>query len=243
MDEKDSEILAVIIGRSGSKGVASKNTRLVAGLPMITHTIVDAQQAKHIDHVIVSTDGSDIASAARDMGVEVVDRPADLATDVATVADTVRHAVQVSEKTSQIIVILYANVPVRPDDLIDRAVRTLISSGADSVQSYSDVGKHHPWWMVQLDNEGRVQVESTKPIDRRQDLPPRFLPDGGVVVVTRRSLMAAKDSHPHAFLGNDRRGIISPPSSVLDVDNEIDLAVAEALLERKPHQDTTEALS
>jgi hypothetical protein len=55
--------------------------------------------------------------------------------------------------------------------------------------------------------------------------------------------MAAKDSHPHAFLGNDRRGIISPPSSVLDVDNEIDLAVAEALLERKPHQDTTEALS
>ena len=163
---------------------------------------------------------------------------------MATVADTVRHAVQASGQTSQIIVILYANVPVRPDDLIDRAVHTLINSGADSVQSYSDVGKHHPWWMVQLDSEGRVQVESTKPIDRRQDLPPRFLPDGGVSRCYQTQPNDPKRyDHPHAFLGNDRRGIISPPSSVLDVDNEIDLAVAEALLERKPHKDTTEAIS
>lgn len=241
MDAKDGEILAVVIGRAGSKGVASKNTRPVAGMPMIAHTIVDAQQAQHVDRVIVSTDGLDIANAAKQMGVEVIDRPADLASDVATVADTVKHAVQASGKHAHIVVILYANVPVRPDDLIDRAVRELITSGADSVQSYSDVGKHHPWWMVQLDDDGRVHVESTKPIDRRQDLPPRFLPDGGVVAVTRRSLMGGGDDHPHAFLGRDRRGIVSPPSSVLDVDNEIDLAVADALLQRKLLKDTAEA--
>ena len=37
---------------------------------------------------------------------------------------------------------------------------------------------------------------------------------------------------PHAFLGEDRRGIRNPPGAVVDVDDEIDLLVAEAILAR-----------
>src|SRR5436190_22436125 len=87
-------VLAVIIGRAGSKGLPGKNSRLLAGRPMIAHTIDDALSARTVDRVIVSTDGEAIAVAAAAMGVEVVPRPAILASDTATVDSAVRHAVE-----------------------------------------------------------------------------------------------------------------------------------------------------
>ncbi len=38
--------------------------------------------------------------------------------------------------------------------------------------------------------------------------------------------------HPHAFLGRDRRGIVTAPGDVVAVDAAADLAVAEARLGR-----------
>lgn len=224
------QALAVIIGRAGSKGLPGKNAKRIAGKPMICHTIDDALAAQSIGRVIVSTDGRAIATAAQSMDIEVVHRPAELATDTATVDAAVRHAVQTVNATEPIIVILYANVPIRPDDLIDRAVRTLLDTGADSVQSYSQVGKHHPYWMVSLNDQGRVSPHIPNTLYRRQDLPPLFLPDGGVIAVTRSSLFKVIGREPHAFLGSDRRGIISPPGSVIDVDSPLDFEIAKTIL-------------
>jgi N-acylneuraminate cytidylyltransferase len=224
------DVLAVIVGRAGSKGLPGKNSLMLAGRPMICHTIEDAQAARSISRVIVSTDGKAIAQAARSMNVDVIQRPAELANDIATVDAAVRHAVETTADHSSIVVILYANVPVRPDDLIDRAVSELSTSGGDSVQSYSGVGKHHPYWMVRLDEDSRVHAHVPNTVYRRQDLPLLYLPDGGVIAVRRESLFNVVEGQPHAFLGTDRRGIISPPGSVVDVDDAMDLAVVQAML-------------
>jgi CMP-N,N'-diacetyllegionaminic acid synthase len=223
-------VLAVIIGRAGSKGLPGKNARLLAGKPIICHTIEDALGAESVERVIVSTDGQAIADAAESMGVEVVRRPAALASDTATVDSAVRHAIDAVNSSATSVVILYANVPLRPDDLIDRAVCELSASGADSVQSYSTVGKHHPYWMVTLDEAHRVRQHVSNTVYRRQDLPKLFLPDGGVIAVTRESLFTVVEGQPHAFLGKDRRGIISPEGSVLDVDCTADFAMAQAMI-------------
>ena len=222
--------LAVIIGRAGSKGLPGKNSMMLAGRPMICHTVDDALAATSVDHVIVTTDGDDIAAAAKAQGVEVIRRPRQLASDTATVDAAVRHAVETSRAEQELIVILYANVPIRPDDLIDRAVHKLASTGCDSVQSYCDVGKHHPYWMVALDEHERVQQHVANTVYRRQDLPKLFIPDGGVIAVRRQSLFTVIDGQPHAFLGTDRRGIENEPGEVIDIDLPIDLAVAAAML-------------
>ena len=126
--------------------------------------------------------------------------------------------------------ILYANVPVRPAGLVDRAVALLETSGADSVQSYCRVGKTHPFWMSRLDRDGRVAPYVENRIYRRQELPPLHLPDGGVIAVRRASLFDVRPGEPHAFLGRDRRGIETGEGEVVDVDGPVDLAVAEAIL-------------
>jgi CMP-N-acetylneuraminic acid synthetase len=127
-------------------------------------------------------------------------------------------------------VILYANVPIRPAGLIDRAIATLRSTGADSVQSYERPGKYHPFWMVRLGAQGEVSAWQENTVYRRQDLPPAFMPDGGVIAVTRQSLFTVVEGQPHAFLGRDRRGIENPQGSVIDVDHRVDLLVADAML-------------
>lgn len=223
-------VLAVVIGRAGSKGLPGKNAMRLAGRPAVAYSVQDALQAHTVDRVIVSTDGEPIAQAAREAGAEIIPRPAHLANDTATVDATVRHAVEIAADPAAVIVILYANVPVRPDELIDRAVERLVETGADSVQSYADVGKHHPWWMVKLDEDGRVSPNVPNIVYRRQELPPLFLPDGGVIAVTRQSLFRVDPAQPHAFLGTDRRGIINPAGSVVDIDCEADARMAEAIL-------------
>ena len=86
---------------------------------------------------------------------------------------------------------------------------------------YTMVGKS-------LDADGRVEPLDPSAPDRRQDLEPLRLPDGGVIAVRRELL--ERGPHPHAFLGRDRRGIVTAPGDVVDVDDAADLAVADARL-------------
>ena len=224
------DVIAVVIGRAGSKGLPRKNALPVAGVPMIAHTVRFALRSRLVGRVVVSTDGEEIAAIARDEGVEVSMRPAELAGDTATVDSAVRHAVTALGAREPVVVILYGNVPVRPADLADRAVARLVETGADSVQSYYRVGKTHPYWMSRLDEAGRVSQFVENRIYRRQELPPLFMPDGGVIAVRRASLFDVREGEPHAFFGRDRRGIETREGDVVDVDTALDRAVAEAIL-------------
>lgn len=237
--------LAVVLGRAGSKGVPGKNVRPIAGKPCAQWTIEHAQRTPGVRAVVVSTDSDELKSLARDMGAIVVDRPEELAGDRATIDDAARHAVRavvgdlpwLAEPTTPIL-ILYANVPVRPSDLSTRALERLLGSGCDSVQSYERVGKAHPWWMVRLDGEsGNLSAWEGDVLNhgvfRRQDLPPAYLPDGGVIALTRRALMLeipGAQEGPHRFFGVDRRGIVSGAGSVVDIDEEADVVRAEMVL-------------
>lgn len=232
---------AIILARAGSRGVPCKNERAIAGRPCIAWTIDDARAAGSVGRIAVSTDGARLASIARDLGVGVVDRPPALAGDAATVDDAARHAVNaLGGGAGDPVVLLYANVPVRPAGLIDRAVALLRESGADSVQSYAPVGKHHPWWTAVVGDDGAVRAWDGGVLNhgvyRRQDLPPAHVPDGGVLVVTRRALalgVPGSAPGPHAFLGASRRGVVTGEGEVIDIDSEGDLLAAEAALRRR----------
>ncbi len=235
--------LALILARAGSKGLPGKNARLLAGRACVQWTIDDARRARDagaIARIALSTDSPELQRLALEAGIDAIARPAELASDTATIDDAARHAVRsLAEDTLDPVVILYANVPVRPAGLIERAVELLTRTGADSVQSYQPVGKNHPWWTAVVDDRGTVRPWQgnvlNRNVFRRQDLPPAHIPDGGVIAVTRRALcleVPGVAPGPHAFFGTDRRGIINPEGSVIDIDSEIDALVAEAVLFR-----------
>ena len=111
-------------------------------------------------------------------------------------------------------------------------------TGAHSVQSFEPVGKHHPWWTARVDaHDGAVAAFDGGPLFhgtyRRQDLPPAYVPSGGVMAVKRAALMgevAGVAAGPHAFFGADRRAIVHDAGSVVDIDTAIDARIADAVL-------------
>ncbi len=231
--------VAIILGRAGSKGLPNKNMRDVAGRPCVQWTIDAARRASRVARVVVSTDDPAMLALARAQGLDAVARPPELATDHATIDAAARHALAAIDPDHRApVAILYANVPVRPEGCIDRALERLLGSGADSVQSYQPVGKFHPWWTARVDpDSGRVAPWEgdvlNHAIFRRQDLPPAFIPDGAVIALTPRALrleIPGAPPGPHAFFGVDRRGIVNPEGSVVDIDSAADLLVAHAAL-------------
>jgi sialic acid synthase SpsE/CMP-N-acetylneuraminic acid synthetase len=233
--------LGIIIARAGSKGLPGKNLRQLGGKPLVAWTIEHALAATRLNRVVLSTDSSAIAELGRRYGLDVVLRPPQLATDTATVDSAVRHALdQVQSRTAETydaVVILYGNVPLRPAGLIDRAIEKLADSGADSVQSVCPVGKTHPNWMKKLAGPSGDVLQPYEPntVYRRQDLPPVYQLDGGLIAVTRRSLQRVVPSQPHAFLGENQRAVVTEPGQVVDIDAAVDLAFAQAMLAGAPH--------
>ena len=226
---------AVVIGRAGSKGLPGKNIRSLGGRPMIWYTLERIERSRSVKRIILSTDSPTLADQAAhcplSLPLTYVARPPELARDDSSVQDVVRHAVASTGDDSGICVVLYVNVPLRPVDLIDRAVDMLRRTGADSVQSYVPSGTHHPWWQIRIDEEARSLPWHHSVPDRRQDLPPAFAHDGGIIAVTRASLFNdGPPSGPHAFLGHDRRALVNRAGDVIDIDDALDLHFAEAVL-------------
>ncbi len=226
--------LAVILARAGSKGLPDKCVLPLCGRPVVAHTIAHAQQSTAVDAIVLTTDSPRIAAIGEAAGVMVIRRPPELATDLARVDDAVRHAVGCYEEEfteeADPIVILYGNVPIRADGVIDRCIDRLIRTRADSVRTVAPVTKQHPDWIHQLDDDRMIPFRHTG-IHRRQDLEPLYYHDGSAVAVRRGPLMAAATSpDPHAFFGDDRRAVLQHPDDTVDIDSVADFYHAEAML-------------
>ena len=232
-------VLGVVTARAGSKGLPNKNVRPLLGRPVVWYTLEDARRSCRITRLVVSTNDAEVMRIARAEGVEVVVRPPELATDTARIDGALKHALAVVETCGagcavarmDLVVLLYANVPVRAAGVIDRVIDHLASTGADSVRTFAPVGKFHPAWMSRIDGD-RVSPFQPGTAFRRQDLEPLYLVDGAVCAMTRAALLsppAGPDDH-FAYLGHDRRGIVQPMEATVDIDAERDLLVAEAAL-------------
>jgi N-acylneuraminate cytidylyltransferase len=234
-------VLGVILARAGSQGLVNKHMLDLLGRPVISYTFDHVRTSKRLTRVVVSTDCPQIAALARSQAFATLARPAELASSDASVQSAMLHAMNTLEARgdfrADVLVVIYGNVPVRPAEVFDRAIHTLLSSGCDSVRSFCPVGKWHPAWMSRLDGD-RVLPLQPGSIHRRQDLCPLWLHDGAVVVVSRQAMLrgASCPEDPHAFFGVDRRGFETQPGDTVEIDHRRDLYWAEAVLrDRQAH--------
>jgi len=134
-----SKTIAVIPARGGSKRIPGKNLQLLDGIPLFIHSIRYAQQFPAlIDGVYVSTDDENIQEKSLEAGAKVIDRPAILATDTATSASVLTHALtQIHEKVDWVVLLQPTN-PLRPSGLLEEAFKILESGGHDSLMTVTE---------------------------------------------------------------------------------------------------------
>lgn len=230
-------ILATICCRGGSKGVPSKNIRLLNGVPLIGHTILQANKCSNIEDLIISTDAVEIAKIAQSYGAEVPFlRPDDLASDTASKWPVFIHALEHYEKmtgkTVDYLVDLDVTVPLKTSEDIDAAI-TLARSRPDVdvvITGYEP--ERNPYFnMMEINEEGYAEIvkKSDRPIVRRQDAPVVYSLSPAAYVVKRSALY----EYEH---WSKAKCLISPMprDRAIDIDSEFDFQLVEFILTNRP---------
>lgn len=217
--------VALIPARGGSKRLPRKNLQWFAGRPLICYSIAFAHAIEQIDRCVVSTEDPEIANVARSCGAEIIKRPHELASDIATTASVVRHALQSMQEAGhlpEIVILLQPNCPLRPRALAVRALEMLAEGSSDSVIS---VTAHHQ-------KTGRIENDLFVPEyvwgTRSQDMPTRFFENGLLYAAWTRAVLTSG-----SIFGSRARALVTEPLYALgDIDTPLDLAVAEFLFEK-----------
>jgi CMP-N,N'-diacetyllegionaminic acid synthase len=228
------DILGIIPARGGSQGFPQKNIQMLLGKPVIAYTILAAQKSRLITRLTVSTEDREIAEVSRQYGAEVVIRPMELAADDSPIDDALRHVVTyLKEKEGyypHIVAQMQANVPVRKEGMIDKVIKKVIDTGADSAISVYEVDQI-PEMMKILDGDKLIPRYGLPEGYRRQDYPTLYLADGAVMA-TRIDVLfeTIGDKRAHAYLGDNVRGVVQEKYYTIELDSPEDLVLAEAIM-------------
>ena len=134
-------MIALIPARAGSKRIPGKNTKLLAGHPLIAYTIAAAQQSGAFSRIIVSTDDAWLKGVVMDMGtVAVHDRNPKHATDNAPDILWVRDVL--AEVDSAAFAILRPTSPFRTAETIRRACAYFTSVPCSSIRAVERTRQH-----------------------------------------------------------------------------------------------------
>ncbi len=173
------ETLAVIPARGGSKSLPGKNLALLAGLPLIEHSLRLARLCPEIARTVVTTDSDQIAAAADEMGGEVLRRPPTLAEDDTPMLPVLRHALDALDPDGtryRLLLLLDPTSPGRLPEDVTAAHRLLDDSpDADGVVAVSEPS-FNPIWHAVVDRDGYIDplVPGGDAYGRRQDVPRVF---------------------------------------------------------------------
>lgn len=224
--------LAIIPARAGSKRFPDKNVAIFNDKPLIFNTIDNALGL--FDKVIFTTDGINIIKIAdnyyKDYNVEnsceleIDKRPSTLATDNSKVIDTVMY--YLDEDYDQIWLLL-PTCPLRTKDDIRKA-KKLLTKDVDSVISITEF-PFPPSLGLLLGNEGFITDYDyrhpwTNGNTRSQDHPTVHRPNGAIYGSWTKKLKENKNYYKGRV-----KGYYMPIERSIDIDNEIDIKVANAL--------------
>lgn len=218
--------IAIIPARGGSKRLHRKNIIRIAGIPVLEYTVRAAILSGLLDHIIVSTEDSEISDVAMASGAEVFGRSDELAADQASMDDVMRDVLrQFNEKFGAYPVefcCLLATSALRSSEDIVNTHSLLKSGECDFAMTYKEYessphealkiseGEHlSPMW---------PEIMFQKPWDRI-----KLVKDAGSVYWFDSKSFFRENT----FFGSNLRGYLIPPERAVDLDVPSDLALME----------------
>jgi CMP-N-acetylneuraminic acid synthetase len=201
--------LGLIPARGGSRRIPRKNLKMLAGKPLLKWTVDAALGSTQLDHIVVSTEDEEIGLRSVEWGAGLLERPAELATDDATTAQVLRHAVLTLKPTT--VVLLQPTSPIRFRGLIDRCVKTFFEVGCDTLAT-GFTSYEYPWGS--MDNIPQQKMTGF------------FYDDGNVYVHKAAHLKEGK------WWGENRHEMTVDPWYNLELDTVADFWAAEGIIHR-----------
>lgn len=226
-------VVAMVPARAGSRGLPGKNTRILAGKPLIQYAIEAALGCPGVTATYVNSDDPKCLEIGRRLGAKTYERPAPFANDTATMQsvtqDFARHLKDKGEPYAAVIV-LYPTFPFRTAEDLGRILaefwkeggtRPLLTIKKDSRSHpygfYKLVGDRHPVPFCDIDLNRYY---------RRQDYPPAYELKHWACVLPFDQVEGL-----NAQLQNERAFVMEcEAEKLVDIDTPEDWAAAERAL-------------
>ena len=222
--------IAIIPARGGSKRMPRKNILPLCGKPLLVWSIEAAFESCLFEKVCVSTEDDEIASIASDSGALVLKRPASLATDQSTVAQTCLYHLRELHREGSIYDFLYCLYPTSPlrnaTDLSAIAKVFRDNPDAQSVIAATDYS-HYPFQALVCEKNCKVAPFWPELVRKRSsDLPDLVAGNGSTYAITVPAFLQSQDFYTSVGMYVHRMEKLRS----IDVDTADDFALLEACM-------------
>jgi CMP-N,N'-diacetyllegionaminic acid synthase len=219
-------LLAFIPARAGSKRLADKNIRAIAGHSLLELAVNSALKAVEIDEVALSTDSPEYIDVAAEAGhKETYRRPPEVSGDQVSTADTVLHYLY-WRKTQDCaavthLVLLQPTSPLRGPQFVDTVINAWRASGKPSFVSVAQAAPSTEYLLLRDRDNADAKLRAANP---QEDI---FVLDGSVFITPVELLKRER-----CFWNADSGIFVNTYPRPYDIDDELDFHTAEALIDR-----------
>ena len=152
-------VIAIILGRKGSKGVKDKNVMNILGKPSYDYSFSAARDSKFVKEIFVTTDHPEILKTAEKENFQIINRPDYLCTDNALFEDALKHGYEEAKKIlnqkPKYVVVLMCNSVTINSLLIDKSIEKLKSrKDADSIVTVIKLNMYSPLRARKINKDG-----------------------------------------------------------------------------------------
>lgn len=213
------KVAILIPARGGSKRVHRKNLRLLKNKPLISYTI-DASLKSQIGDVYVSTEDKVIKKVAIGCGAKVIDRPSVLAGDKVPLVDVVNHFLK--KIKCDTIIMCEATNPFIHDVDIKNAFDKFLRTKCDSMVTLQN-RKLFFWEKIDDDFAKPIGFNpATRPFTQQYE---GWYSEDVDLTISKVDAFEKTNS-----MLSGKIGYYIVPHISIDIDNEIDFKMAEALI-------------
>ncbi len=215
MSEKTAALVPM---RHNSERVPGKNYRQFGDAPLFHHVVRTLLSCPSIDEIVIDTDSSTIMEQCAEHfpSVTLIERPEDLRAGEIPMNRIIEHDLGFTD--AQTILQTHSTNPLLPAAPLEEALRIFREDDCDSVFTVTRL-------------QQRLWDADTKPVNhdptellRTQDLPPLYI-ENSCAFVFSRDLILSTGSR----IGSNPRMVETDPTDSLDIDEEPDFVLAEAM--------------
>jgi len=224
--------LAVIPARSGSKSLPGKNIRPLAGKPLLAHTVLAAKKSGLFDEIYLSTDSAEYARIGVEYGASVpFMRSPELAGDTVGSWAVVRDALQKYREAGRefdTVALLQPTSPLRTAQDIVNAYQLFISKNARAVVALCEAG-HSPRLCNHLPADGSLDgFLNPNASGPRQEQGVFYRINGAIYIAGTPLITNTVNLYQAGCYG-----YVMPRERSVDIDDEFDFFIAQALIYRE----------
>jgi len=212
-------VVAIIPIKAHSERYKNKNFRILRGKALYKHLLDKIEHCK-FDRVFIDTDSDEIKNYAGQLGYCVIDRLPGLAGNNANGNDLLLHESTIVD--AEIFFQLFITAPFLRSETINRAIEILQTD--ESYDSLFTAHKMYTWFWY----DGDPVNYDPKQLPRSQDAKPVIKETTGLYAIRKEALKKTR-----CRVGDKPFMLFLDYVESIDIDNEIDLYIAESIAAKK----------